>query len=98
MANVLSKRGQGTNALEGMTMADTDMARLWAENDARLGGDFVSLRLGGCKADADGVDGLQSAAGAQFFTVYGVDADGIASAIVDALSPIIRALLSLIHI
>ncbi len=65
-------------------MTDTDMARLWAENDARLGGKFVLLRLGGCKADADGVDGLQSAADAEFFTVYGVDADGIASAIVDA--------------
>lgn len=65
-------------------MTDTDAARLRAENDARLGGDFVSLRLGGCKADADGVDGLQSAADAQFFTVYGIDADGIASAIVDA--------------
>ena len=48
------------------------------------GGDFVRVRLGGCKAGADGVDGLQSAADAQFFTVYGVDADGIASAIVDA--------------
>jgi hypothetical protein len=45
---------------------------------------FVSLRLGGCKADADGVDGLQSAADAEFFTVYGVDAEGIALAIVDA--------------
>jgi len=65
-------------------MIDTDMARLWAENDARLGGEFVSLRLGGCKADADGVDGLQSAADAEFFTVYGVDAEGIALAIVDA--------------
>lgn len=64
-------------------MSDTKLARLWAENDARLGGDFVSLRLGGCKADADGVDGLQSAANAQFFTVYGIDTDGIASAIVD---------------
>ena len=65
-------------------MTDTELARLWAENDARLGGDFVRVRLGGCKADADGVDGLQSAADAQFFTVYGVDADGVASAIVDA--------------
>ena len=48
------------------------------------GGDFVRVRLGGCKADAAGVDGLQSAADAQFFTVYGVDADGIASALCDA--------------
>jgi len=61
-----------------------ELARLWAENDARLGGEFVSLRLGGCKADADGVDGLQSEADAEFFTVYGVDADGIAQAIRDA--------------
>ena len=66
-------------------MTDTELARLWAENDARLGGDFVRVRLGGCKADViGGVDGLQSAADAQFFTVYGVDADGIASAIIDA--------------
>lgn len=65
-------------------MTDNEATRLWAENDARLGGDFVRVRLGGCKADADGVDGLQSAAGAEFFTVYGVDAGGIASAIVDA--------------
>jgi len=63
------------------------------EGEARENGDafegaapaeFVSLRLGGCKADGDGIEGLQSIADAEFFTVYGIDAEGIALAIVDA--------------
>lgn len=57
---------------------------LWAENDARLGGEFVAMRLGGCREHADGIDGLVAAADAEFFTVYGVDAEGIAQALQDA--------------
>lgn len=44
---------------------------------------FVALRLGGCIDHSGHTEGLVRADRAQFFTVYGIDAEGMAEAITD---------------
>lgn len=54
-----------------------------AEPDWR---DFTVLQIGGCRMDPDGdgaVDGGQDQASTEFYTVYGINADGEALAITD---------------
>ncbi|MDI6625899.1 MAG: hypothetical protein QME55_14300 [Brevundimonas sp.] len=48
--------------------------------------DFTVLQIGGCRMDPDGdgaVDGGQDRANTEFYTVYGINADGEALAITD---------------
>jgi hypothetical protein len=44
---------------------------------------FVSLMIGGCRDDDGTTEGGQTYQTAEFFTVYGIDPDGMADAITD---------------
>lgn len=54
-----------------------------ADREALIASKYVSLEIAGCVEHPDHTEGLVPADRAEFFTVYGLDAEGMAHALVD---------------